>query len=65
MATIQKITTGFVVQDFDEDTGKCIEQSFIAGDQVEWEDNSGDTGGAIDAPSNAEYFPFEMIQPKK
>ena len=64
MDIVQKITTGFVIQDFDADTGKCISSDFMAGDQVEWEDNSGDTGFSIDEPDNAEYFPFNMVQPK-
>lgn len=32
---VRKITTGFVVQEFDEETGRCLTQEFIAGDQVE------------------------------
>ena len=31
---IQKITPGFVVQTYDTKTGRCVEQSFIAGDDV-------------------------------
>lgn len=57
---IAKTTVGFVVQNFDDD-GKCISQSFIAGDQVDWEDENGDP---IDEPDNVEYFPFEMKQPE-
>jgi hypothetical protein len=64
MSIVQKFTTGFVVQDFDTETGKCVSQGFIAGDEVEWEDNSGDTGMVIDEPSNAEYHSFHMLQPK-
>ena len=36
---IQKITPGFVVQTYDTKTGRCVEQSFIAGeddDVVSW-----------------------------
>ena len=29
---IQKITPGFVVQTYDTKTGRCIEQSFISGE---------------------------------
>ena len=62
-AGTKKITYGFVVQTFDVD-GKCIHQEFIAGDQVEWEDNDGDpTDGLMGA--EPEYQCFDMIQPEK
>jgi hypothetical protein len=65
MKRVQKFTTGFVIQDFDAETGKCVEQHFIAGSEVEWEDNSGDQKGVvIDEPDNAEYHSFDMVQPK-
>jgi len=60
MGTMKKITTGFVIQDVDTKTGICTGQSFIAGDQVDWEDEWGDY---IEEPANAEYFPFQMEQP--
>jgi len=59
---LKKITTGFVIQDFDEKTGKCISQEFVAGDQVDWEDEDGE---AIVSPDGEgfDYFPFDMVQP--
>jgi hypothetical protein len=56
----KKITTGFVVQDFDED-GKCFGAEFVAEDasQVEWED---ELGNSI-PPIEHEYCPFEMVSP--
>ena len=56
---IQKYTTGYVIQNYDE-TGKCVSQEFIASDEVSWENEEGES---IDYPSDAEYFPMEMIQP--
>jgi len=61
---LKKVTTGFVIQDFDEKTGKCVSQKFIAGNIVNWGNDSGDWG--IDHPSDEkfEYFPFDMVQPE-
>jgi len=53
-----KITVGFVIQDYNED-GICTSAEFVAGDQVDWEN---DEGNPVDEPSHT-YFPFEMVQP--
>lgn len=61
----KKVTIGFVVQDFvknDDGSAVCVSQSFIASDQVEYEDELGepvevDTGKEI-------CYPFDMIQPQ-
>lgn len=58
--TKKKITTGFVIQTFD-DNNKCIKQEFTAGDPVEWEDEN---GLPIDCPENDEYQPYDMVQPQ-
>jgi hypothetical protein len=41
----KKITVGFVIQEFTKQDNKfvCIEQSFIAGDQVDRENDDGDS----------------------
>jgi len=57
---VKKITTGFVVQQFDDD-GKFQGQTFVAGDQVEYEDENGDS---ID-PEVECYYPMEMKQTLK
>ena len=54
---IRKITTGYVIQWF-EDNGKFVGQEFVAGDQVEWENNEGEP-----IPSNHWYVPFDMSNP--
>ena len=64
---INKITTGFVVQQFD-DKGCCTTQEFVAGDQVDWEDENGETIEIENQPCDDDrdqwYYPFEMIQPE-
>ena len=57
----KKITVGFVIQTFVDDGkggNKCIEQEFVAGDQVDWEDHEGNPILAWD-----EYQPYHMVQP--
>ena len=56
---VKKITVGFVIQDYDTETKKFVSQEFIAGDQVDWEDED---GNAI--PEEDAYLSFEMIQPE-
>ena len=58
---VMKITTGFVIQDFD-DEGNFLGQEFIAGDQVDWETEEGES---TVAPGGEwfEYQPFDMVQP--
>ena len=58
MAKVFKITHGFVTQTFQDE--KCVEQEFIAGDQVDWEDENGD---GITPPGCYEYQTFHMVQP--
>jgi hypothetical protein len=56
----KKITVGFVIQNYDGD--KCVSQEFVAGDQVDYEDESGET---IDIDTtNEQYQPFDMVQPE-
>jgi hypothetical protein len=62
---INKITPGFVVQTYDTNTGRCVEQSFIAGDDgdVAYEDHNGD---AVDWREDEDACqPFDMVQPKQ
>ena len=56
---IKKITTGFVIQDFD-DNGNCIGQEFIAG-EVDWE-NDKEEKIEVEKPENF-YHTFDMVQP--
>lgn len=56
---MKKITVGFVIQEFNDD-GKCLSSQFVAGDQVDWED---DDGNSIEPIANESYHPLEMVQP--
>jgi len=55
---LTKTTVGFVTQRFDTETGKWIDQKFISGDDVTWEDEDANT---VEAPDS--YLSFNMIQP--
>lgn len=58
---INKITRGFVVQTYDTDTGRCIGQEFVAGDQVEYED---EIGLPVEWREDAEACQsFRMVRP--
>lgn len=57
---INKITVGFVIQQYDDHTGRCIRQEFIAGDQVDYETIAGIPISPLD---NENYQPFDMVQP--
>ncbi len=61
---VRKITTGFVVQNFDTEKQKFISQEFVAGDQVEVEVD----GEPIDSSEveglDETYLPFDMVQPE-
>ena len=53
-----KITTGFVIQDFD-DNGDPIDQVFIAGDEAKYVD---DDGEPVDRPDKETLLSFLMVQ---
>lgn len=70
---VKKITTGFVVQTYDTDLECCTHQEFVAGDQVDWEDEDGNTLLSLsdstqyvgDTDLDLEdlpYQPFDMVQ---
>lgn len=63
---LKKITTGFVIQDYDTDLGKFVNQEFIAGDEVEYEDEYGEVLDENDEELEDffdAYLSFEMKQP--
>ena len=57
----QKITYGYVIQEFDEDK-EPVFQNFVAGDQVEYTNDQDDETYNVDI-ENLPYVKFEMIQP--
>lgn len=58
MKEIRKITTGFVIQRWDAKTNKFLGQEFVAGDEVEYED---EVGNPIEE-TEPEYQSFNMEQ---
>ena len=63
---VRKITSGFVVQVFDTEKGQFVSQEFVAGDDVAWEDELGETvdSSVAEAGGHEAYLPFHMIQPE-
>ena len=66
---LNKITTGFVTQRFDSETGEWLDQEFIAGDEsFETEDGEpiDEDGEWLDANQlPAENLPLLMVQPNR
>jgi hypothetical protein len=59
---INKTTVGFVIQKFDTESGKCVSQEFVAGDEVSYETESGqhiDHGYFLGL-----YQPYDMVNPE-
>lgn len=63
---INKITTGFVIQQFDTEKKVYVSQYFTAGD-VEYEDRFGEPVDsslmAVNPDGSEPYLPFDMLQP--
>jgi len=62
MAIIKKITYGFVIQEYDDELEQFVSQEFVAGDQVEHEDEDGNPVDDLTA-SSIPYLEFDMVQP--
>jgi hypothetical protein len=65
---IKKTTYGFVIQTWDNFLKKWTDQTFVAGDQCEYENEKGESVDCDDdvwnTPDGAEpYLPFLMRQP--
>lgn len=62
---VYKVTDGYVVQVFDTDTKKWVDQEFVCGDDVQLQD---ERRNPIDADTQEimadQYLPFTMIQPE-
>jgi len=63
---VKKITTGFVIQTFDTELGKFVNQDFIAGDGCDYEDENGETvdSDLLEVDGQEAYLPFNMQQPE-
>ena len=66
MSVVKKITAGFTVQQWDTEKKRWIDQEFIAGDDVTWEDEDGEIldGLPQDADGREPYLAFHMVQPE-
>ena len=61
---LKKITTGFVIQTIDTETGTLTHQEFVAGDQCDYEDGEGNTIDPDEVFEGDEpYFTYDMVQP--
>jgi hypothetical protein len=58
---VRKITSGFVVQEYDTELREWVSQEFVASDSVEWEDENGEYIDMV----NTSYLPFVMVQPQE
>lgn len=61
---INKITHGYVIQMYETETGKCQAQSFVAGDECEYEKmQTGENFNVDHSEVELEYQPYNMVQP--
>ncbi len=60
---IKKITTGFVIQTWDTEKLIFTSQEFVAGDQVDYEDEKGQYPFNDSFEGEIGYLPFDMKQP--
>jgi hypothetical protein len=62
---VNKITTGFVVQVMDPETGEFISQEFVASDDVTYETPYGEPVDVGELPHDGpeKHLPFDMVQP--
>jgi hypothetical protein len=61
-----KITFGYVIQNYDSETGDCVEQQFVADERVERQDQNGqpipeDQVGEL--ANTEKECSFDMVQP--
>jgi hypothetical protein len=57
---VRKITTGYVVQVLDTETGEWISQEFTAAYEPEYEDENGNKVEPFE-----DYLEFNMVQPSE
>lgn len=60
---IIKITHGYVIQTYNTETGRCVSQDFIAGDECEYETEDGGNFDVDASETELEYQPYNMEQP--
>jgi hypothetical protein len=64
---IQKITPGYVIQQFDSEKKQFVFQEFIGGDEIDYEDTEGNALNELEVESfgldKAAPLHFNMVQP--
>lgn len=59
---VNRVVFGWVFQEYDTDTGKCVQQSFMESEEEpHWEDSFGNEVDEVDG----EEFPINLVQPKE
>lgn len=67
---ISKVTIGFVIQTFDQSQDRFTSQEFVAGDEVNYEDDNGEPVDSAECEiergdvMSEPYIGFDMIQPQ-
>ena len=65
---VKKVTYGFVIQEFDTESEQFVSQEFVAGDQVEWEDENGNNLDpdefVVKGDGTLPYLEFDMVPPQ-
>ncbi len=61
-----KITYGYVVQNYDSETGDCVEQQFVADGRIERQDENGEPipeDGLEELENMEKVCDLDMVQP--
>lgn len=61
---IRKVTTGYMIQEFDEVNGVWVSQEFITGDDYDWEDEHGvslDIDDVVEICTNEPYLEYPNL----
>jgi len=60
---VNKITIGFVIQQFDTETSQCISQEFVSGDEVSYESENGELLDENEFDGLFLYQSYDMVEP--
>lgn len=60
---ISKVTTGFVIQQYDTNTDAWVSQQFVADPHYYYEDKFGKAVNSEIMGDPEPYLPFDMVQP--
>jgi hypothetical protein len=65
---VNKITSGYVIQQYDTEKKQFIYQEFVAANSCDYENLNGEAVdveevGMANSDGSVPYFPYEMVQP--